>query len=481
MCEGPRGRSAHTSARRARTAPVSARASSSFCLSNVADGEAGRGAAQALRGAPRIGLLAQRASGARSDHEGHARPALVALHRRNEEQLDLRGVRDVGAAARRDVEAVDVDHPNPIRLGRRLAQAEALSSASVGKNCRDRAILVDEPVDAVLRAADVVERETGAVDVDRASARAEAARDGRGLEQLEKSMAQGVLSRVEGHVLASPRLVHAERDGRAERREQPRDVVMDAPLGVELHDAPLGVELHVGHRQTAERAVIGHLAAGLRIEHGAIEDDGGLAPGLGVRDHGRVEGQAQRIVVVEALRLHARSLPRRRSRARADRGAVDRWTSRRDLQVAHGHVAAGSPPSACDLRPPRLRGLRDSNARRAEKHRRRLLLPGRDGLRDGARPFDECHAPGPIGVASVTTTRIHFTTVSPCFVATAAYGSPLEPRVGALRRLRNRHLHNHAVGRVLVRAYEAVGPFVADAIRDDDTSRAIARSRSARW
>ena len=93
----------------------------------------------------------------------------------------------------------------------------------------------------------------------------------------------------------------------------------------------------------------------------------------------------------------------------------------------------------------------------------------------GVRAFDECHAPGPIGVASVTTTPIHFTTVSPCFVATAAYGSPLEPRVGALRRLRDRHLRNQAVGRVLVRAYEAVGPFVADAIRDEETSRAIAR------
>jgi hypothetical protein len=94
----------------------------------------------------------------------------------------------------------------------------------------------------------------------------------------------------------------------------------------------------------------------------------------------------------------------------------------------------------------------------------------------GVRAFDECHVPGPVGAATVTTTPIHFSTVSPCFVATAAYGSPLAPRVGALRRLRDRHLRNHALGRALVRVYETVGPVAADAIRGHETRRAIVRA-----
>jgi len=48
----------------------------------------------------------------------------------------------------------------------------------------------------------------------------------------------------------------------------------------------------------------------------------------------------------------------------------------------------------------------------------------------GVRAVDECNDASQIAVTEVQTTAIHFTTVSPCFVATAAYGSPLEPRVG---------------------------------------------------
>jgi hypothetical protein len=93
----------------------------------------------------------------------------------------------------------------------------------------------------------------------------------------------------------------------------------------------------------------------------------------------------------------------------------------------------------------------------------------------GMRAFDECNAPSSIATAEVTTTEIHFTTVSPCFVATAAYGSPLEPRVAALRRFRDRHLRTNVLGRAFVSLYETVGPHAADAIRDDDTLRSAVR------
>ncbi len=92
------------------------------------------------------------------------------------------------------------------------------------------------------------------------------------------------------------------------------------------------------------------------------------------------------------------------------------------------------------------------------------------------RAVDLCNARGPMAVAQVTTTKIHFTTVSPCFVATAAYGSPLEPRIAVLRRFRDRHLMTNAIGRAFVGAYYALGPYAADVIREDDALRAVTRA-----
>jgi hypothetical protein len=95
----------------------------------------------------------------------------------------------------------------------------------------------------------------------------------------------------------------------------------------------------------------------------------------------------------------------------------------------------------------------------------------------GIRSFDaECDDSSEIAVAEIETTAIHFTTVSPCFVATAAYGSPLDARIGALRRMRDRYLMTNAVGRALVRAYYAIGPALAEVIAADEDRRALARA-----
>ncbi|WP_053238327.1 CFI-box-CTERM domain-containing protein [Sandaracinus amylolyticus] len=92
------------------------------------------------------------------------------------------------------------------------------------------------------------------------------------------------------------------------------------------------------------------------------------------------------------------------------------------------------------------------------------------------RAVDACNVAGPIVVAEYTTPPVQFTTVSPCFVATAAYGSPLAEEIGALRRFRDRHLRTNAIGRALVAAYEAVGPTLAGAIRDDEDARSVVRT-----
>jgi hypothetical protein len=77
-----------------------------------------------------------------------------------------------------------------------------------------------------------------------------------------------------------------------------------------------------------------------------------------------------------------------------------------------------------------------------------------------------CAETGDSAEASYTTPERTFTTVTPCFVATAAFGSPLASQIGVLRALRDRHLANHALGRALIDLYYAVGPSLAEPVRE---------------
>ena len=62
-----------------------------------------------------------------------------------------------------------------------------------------------------------------------------------------------------------------------------------------------------------------------------------------------------------------------------------------------------------------------------------------------------------------------------CFIATAAYGSPLDKHVDILRRLRDNILLPTKWGQGLAKAYYHYSPPVADFIRDHDTARLMAR------
>ncbi|MBJ6723486.1 MXAN_6640 family putative metalloprotease [Geomesophilobacter sediminis] len=62
-----------------------------------------------------------------------------------------------------------------------------------------------------------------------------------------------------------------------------------------------------------------------------------------------------------------------------------------------------------------------------------------------------------------------------CFIATAAYGSYLHPKVAELRQFRDRYLMTNAPGRAFVAAYYAVSPPIAKVIAGHEWMRAAVR------
>jgi YVTN family beta-propeller protein len=62
-----------------------------------------------------------------------------------------------------------------------------------------------------------------------------------------------------------------------------------------------------------------------------------------------------------------------------------------------------------------------------------------------------------------------------CFIATAAYGSLMEPHVVTLRRFRDAYLIPHTLGRIFVRTYYQYSPPIAHFISKHETLRAAVR------
>jgi C1A family cysteine protease len=68
-----------------------------------------------------------------------------------------------------------------------------------------------------------------------------------------------------------------------------------------------------------------------------------------------------------------------------------------------------------------------------------------------------------------------WTVTSPCFIATAAYGTPLHEDIDVLRDFRDEYLMSNPAGRAFVKIYYDTSPPLANAIRDNEGLRTAVR------
>jgi hypothetical protein len=94
----------------------------------------------------------------------------------------------------------------------------------------------------------------------------------------------------------------------------------------------------------------------------------------------------------------------------------------------------------------------------------------------GVRARGGCVMEGPLSVAPFSTHRLVFTQLSGCFVATAAYGSALEPQVESLRRARDQLRARSGFGAAAVGIYERSSPPLAALLRETEAGRALIRA-----
>ncbi|HVZ72688.1 MAG TPA: fibronectin type III domain-containing protein [Polyangia bacterium] len=93
----------------------------------------------------------------------------------------------------------------------------------------------------------------------------------------------------------------------------------------------------------------------------------------------------------------------------------------------------------------------------------------------GVRAVDGCDQRSALATKSFNTTVMKFTQLSGCFVATAAYGSALEPHVAALRHARDRLRPASPLFAAATDLYYRSGPAAAAVVGESEVARALAR------
>ena len=100
----------------------------------------------------------------------------------------------------------------------------------------------------------------------------------------------------------------------------------------------------------------------------------------------------------------------------------------------------------------------------------RKMTTGQQGFADDADHLsDSGYGPGQSNIGDRRQSH-------PCFIATAAYGSPLAGEVQILRQFRDNHLAKTALGQNIIALYETHSPPFADFISRHETARSITRT-----
>jgi hypothetical protein len=93
----------------------------------------------------------------------------------------------------------------------------------------------------------------------------------------------------------------------------------------------------------------------------------------------------------------------------------------------------------------------------------------------GIRAMGGCLGMGPLALSNFVTPMLEFKQLSGCFIATAAYGSAQEQRLGSLRRLRDLASPRSFLAAAAVDTYERSSPPLAAVLRQSELARAVVR------
>jgi hypothetical protein len=127
-----------------------------------------------------------------------------------------------------------------------------------------------------------------------------------------------------------------------------------------------------------------------------------------------------------------------------------------DMQIAGPNVAAGAPGATLTTD---LVGLQNTTSYAV-----------------GVRAVSASGEHSAVVSQVASTVAPKYAVLHGCFVATAAFGSPMARSVDALRAFRDRRLLSNPAGQLATAVYYAFSPPLANAIATDDALRALARA-----